>query len=168
MYIDENGDDVEVFQFVYTWALSNYQAESVVYAAVCTNNTVGAELWLRMMRRYRFCEHENEYYEKELGCVCRAGKDCAPKSAEQRTFHFSQSPALAYVILVAVIITFAASYYHLSQMRQLLGEKKSAEGLYGMTSATATSPRPPAGPRLASASGAGASTVHNRGFLATR
>lgn len=129
MYIEENGSDEKVFWFVYEWALNNYQAADLVTEAMCPlsgNHTLGKRMWLSMMRRYRFCEHENEYYELDLGCICRTGKECRPKRADERIFHLSQSPMLAYVILVAFVVILGASYYNLKQMKLLVGNEKKS------------------------------------------
>lgn len=122
MYIDENDADIDTFEFLNRWVITSYNLESKISKILCTdynndsNTTLYQELWLDMLKKNSYCKDINEYYDKNIGCICRNGKTCHYEPPEKYLFSFSGSKLLTWALLVFLIIFFLFSLHRLDEL----------------------------------------------------
>ena len=112
MYIDENGDDMVTFEFLYTRLLGNVSYQVAFEEMLCnetSNNTAlpsnFEKLWVTTMSKYRYCNHVNQYFDGLVKkCTCKADKLCKYTSANNEEFHFSNNSLFFIAILLSMLL----------------------------------------------------------------
>ena len=125
MFIDENGDDMEVFAFLFNRLISSHILQRNIDSWLCDHNCSGLtsidliqqstinydtlddfyRLWIVLMSRYRFCEHVNQYFDGYLKtCICKQDKSCIYVHPSDIEFHFTNYQLLFWSSLVISII----------------------------------------------------------------
>ena len=124
-YIDENGDDFDMFTFLYlrfaspvlvfdnlNALLCNHSNVSLVYNSTGYIELSGVDdfylLWVEFMANHRFCEI-NAYMDSVLKkCTCKQDKVCEFISPRDMEFHSSNYRILLWAHPVFVIVAYAA------------------------------------------------------------
>jgi hypothetical protein len=112
MYIDENGNDMVTFEFLYTRLLGNSTYQAVFEEMLCnetSNNTAlpsnFEKLWVTTMGKYRYCNHVNQYFDGLVKkCICKADKLCKYTSANDEEFHFSDNSLFFIALLLSMLL----------------------------------------------------------------
>lgn len=102
MYMEDNGDNTDAFRFVYESMLRHMHINDTQASKFCSN-TSDTELWLIVMRSYRYCKDANEYFNRHTGCICRGGMICEITAAEYHSFF----PATDIVLGVSTLLVLS-------------------------------------------------------------
>lgn len=125
-YIDENGDDYDMFSFLYHRFAAPHSVFVELETLMCSHyNTttpyVGMtnvtlpyndledfyKLWIVFMNKWHFCEI-NEYMDSVLKtCVCKQDKNCEFIHPRDMEFHSANYKLLLWIIPIALILVFA-------------------------------------------------------------
>lgn len=142
-YIDENGNDLSTFQFLYTSMVTQNNFQSIIEPLLCNFSINSDEtfqiLWIEMMSRFHYCHDLNEYFDNILGkCVCKIDKVCKYVHPKDLESHFTE-----YVLpLGGIIIIFAISGFILHAFKKLKQEcltvRQYLERLLGLNQQTQT------------------------------
>ena len=136
-YINENGEDVEVFTFLYyrfathpalESLLCSHDNSTLVYNSSGHVDPTGLDdfyvLWIATMSSYHFCP-ENEYFDAVLQvCTCKQDKTCEFISPRDMEFHTSNYvliffiiPIIFFAVLFTVMRELKAVYAMLNSVR---------------------------------------------------
>lgn len=124
MYIDENGHDMDTFEFLFRWVVSGYNLETEIDNMLCNENENEnvLKMWVHMMSRYTYCHNINEYYDKDIGCICRSDKSCEYKSPKTYLFSFSENRLLSWAIISALIIGIIITWHRIDEVYKFLAQ----------------------------------------------
>lgn len=124
LYIDENGDDLDVFRFLFDHLVRDIEFATTISTWLCThtsNITSGAilsqqteinyndlddfyKLWIRFMSEYRECDHINQYFDgMNKICICKQDKVCVYIHPHDIEFHTSHYQWLCWAIIILII-----------------------------------------------------------------
>lgn len=130
LFIDDNGNDTQTFEHLYTRVLASYLLEERVLSWLCAHHTIPddvSELWVLLMSQHRFCE-DNEFFDSELHeCVCRADKLCKYMRPRDIEFHFTDHQIFLWAILFLIVVIVVIFLKKLRRLFKLL--KKIANSL---------------------------------------
>lgn len=124
LFIDENGDDLDTFRFLYEHLTRDEEFDTWISTQLC-NHTMGNitgtilsqqpsidynsldefyKLWIRFMSEYRECDHTNQYFDGIIkSCVCKQDKECIYIHPHDIEFHTSQYQLIGWIIIILVI-----------------------------------------------------------------
>ncbi len=129
LFIDENGDDVDTFRFLYehltrdtdfeNWIsdqLCNHEMGNITGAMLSQQETINYDdldefykLWIRFMSEHRECDHTNQYFDGVIKtCVCKQDKECTYIHPHDIEFHTSHYQLMGWIIifLIAVVTVY--------------------------------------------------------------
>lgn len=125
-YIDENGDDFDVFSFLYLrfasphttfetleTILCSHDNSSLVYNSSGSLDPVALDdfyvLWIQFMSSYHFCEINAYMDSSMMRCVCKQDKICVYIAPRDMEFHSSNYQVFLWIIIVALLVIYAAT-----------------------------------------------------------
>lgn len=137
LFIDENGDDMETFQFLYEHVTRDTEFENWISGQLCDHvvgNLTGVllsqqefinydgldefyRLWIRFMSEHRECDHTNQYFDGVIkSCICKQDKDCVYIHPHDIEFHTSHYQLLCWLIIFLIT---TVSVYFIKQAQSL-------------------------------------------------
>ena len=121
--IDQNGDDYIAFQNQHDWVVNKIKAHGYVDDLLCSNETSGHHLWVHTLTHHAktYCYHINEYYDPEIGCVCRSDKSCHTKHPTE--FGFTHNRLLAWSLLLSVVAVYIISWHRIKELYKIIHDQ---------------------------------------------
>lgn len=137
LFIDENGDDMETFQFLYEHVTRDTEFENWISEQLCDHvmgnitglslsqqdfidyNTLDEfyKLWIRFMSEHRECDHTNQYFDGVIkSCICKQDKECTYIHPHDIEFHTSHYQLLCWLIIFLIT---AISVYFIKKAQSL-------------------------------------------------
>ena len=122
-YIDENGDDFDIFSFLYHRFASPESLYLELETLLCSHEPNATVLplddfyllWIKYLTKYRFCE-DNEYFDSNLlQCTCKQDRICVFIHPRDMEFHSANYKILMWVIpigLLAVLLVVIYKFKH--------------------------------------------------------
>lgn len=136
LYLTENGDDYEIFDFLYTqfksklaldvpnmeaWLCSTYDEDNTVL----THN-IEEILFLELLGDFKYCYHSNEYFDSFLRvCVCKTDKVCKYEYPIYLDLHFvNYEVIMSFIWFSLVCLTIKMIYDSKHIVMLILDEKR--------------------------------------------
>lgn len=141
LFINENGDDLEVFEFLYNHITKDIEFQNFMNYWLCAHNSAissGIELfqqesidynsldefyklWIRFMSEHRECDHTNQYFDSVIkSCVCKQDKQCTYIHPHDMEFHSSNYRIIIWILLFLIIFFFFYFVKKAKSLKELL------------------------------------------------
>lgn len=119
-FLEENNYDRATFEFLYNRIIASYVLHEKVEQWLCLSNATleFRDLWVLFLSKYRFCEHENQYFDRlSQRCVCKLDKLCTYIDPGDLEFHFADHQLFSWGLFFMIVVTII---FFVKRARQLL------------------------------------------------